>query len=403
VVCVNGNGAVFAANVDGSGTRNLVRGSSLADSHVTVSPDGRRVAFVRSIDIGSEEVVVMNADGTGQRRIASAGFDLQPEWSPDGSLIAFSGGSGLYVVRPDGTDERRIINDAAVGDHGLSWSPDGTMLAYGGSRGLMTVNVQTGAKNLVAAISRTDLAERPAWSPAGDRIAFLDDGNVEIVSVDGSIRHWTSLQAYGETPSWSPDGRLLAVGVRDLSSGGLGSRRPERVEVFDAQTNSTTALTSPIFGESSGEPQWSPDGRRIAFLRTPTADIDVYANADLWVMNADGSGQTQLSSRFPLWDDAESPRWLTTSGSVTPDASLKTSGCANSRVRNRDGGDDRRWRSRPRDHATGGCGSRSSYACDRVVDGERYTADRDNQRLGYRDSTHGGPSHLGLQQRQIQP
>ena len=78
------------------------------------SPDGLRIAFVRGNDIW-----VMNADGSGQRRLTSgAAHDRAPNWSPDGRTIAFDQRVGsiheIYVMNADGSGQHRL----ARGRHG---------------------------------------------------------------------------------------------------------------------------------------------------------------------------------------------------------------------------------------------------------------------------------------------
>ena len=83
----------------------------------TWSPDGRKIAVVSGRH-GPEnsEIYVMNADGSGQRRLTrNAAFDRAPAWSPDGRKIAFlrerDGKSGVYVMNADGSAQRRLTLD----------------------------------------------------------------------------------------------------------------------------------------------------------------------------------------------------------------------------------------------------------------------------------------------------
>src|SRR5438093_10355678 len=92
-----------------------------------------RIAFVSDRD-GNPEIYVMNADGTGLRRLTNnAASDGQPAWSPDGTKIAFVRGSGLgeeiYVVKSDGTGLKRLTNNGYF-DETPAWSPDGTKIAF---------------------------------------------------------------------------------------------------------------------------------------------------------------------------------------------------------------------------------------------------------------------------------
>jgi Tol biopolymer transport system component len=107
---------VFTMNSDGSGKRKLARGFGPA-----WSPDGRKIAFV-SQRAGSMDVGVMNADGSGQRslnrstltRSRAARFIPQPAWSPDGRKILFvsdrDGLEAVYVMNADGSGQRRLTS-----------------------------------------------------------------------------------------------------------------------------------------------------------------------------------------------------------------------------------------------------------------------------------------------------
>lgn len=114
---------ISVVNLSGSGNARVATGYAPA-----WSPDGKRMAFVVA-RVGDAQIYVMNADGTGARRLTPSGVNLLPAWSPDGRQIAFlasrNGGLAIYVMNADGSGERRLA--PAAGDLSmlpvLSWRP----------------------------------------------------------------------------------------------------------------------------------------------------------------------------------------------------------------------------------------------------------------------------------------
>ena len=135
----------------------------------------------------------------------------------------------------------------------------------------------------------------PGWSPDGTRIAFVSErhGNADlyVVDPDGSHeRRLTTSPAPDEAFSWAPDGkRIVYVSYRH-------GAEPENIGIGDAEVFVVDARTGGSRNLSrnrawDGDPDWSPDGRRIVFTRRTD-------HAEIYVMRADGSGQRMLPG-FP--------------------------------------------------------------------------------------------------------
>jgi len=234
---------VWAINADGTDLTRLTH-SPGPDFDPSWSPDGTKIAF-RSERSGEPELWVMNADGTGQRRLAAG---LSPAWSPDGSLIAFSGRAGLSVIRPDGTG-RRVLPHTEGGEY-PSWSPDGSRIAFNSNLTgdhVMYIAQADGSK--VVDLSRVGEGWQVDWSPDGRSILFTSHRDhpdnytdIYVMRPDGSAVHRLTHNV-GQTSAWSPDGKHIVFSAPGLF-------------IMDPDGSQVRALPTPGVGEIS-LPDWT--------------------------------------------------------------------------------------------------------------------------------------------------
>jgi Tol biopolymer transport system component len=334
------NDEIFSVRLDGTRRRDLSR-SQGHDSAPVPSPNGRRIAFAGvRFESGSwvYGLYVMRADGTGQRRLTPRSVqvvgDAHPTWSPDGSKLAFTAagdsGSGVHVVRVDGSGLRLIARD------GLTpvWAPSGNRIAFisyevRDPRQLTRVAIvrEDGGDSLLLTDDHFD--SQPAWSPDGSVLAFVRNDvhhQTELFTIDsngGPIREVLSRTIPIGKVAWVARDRLAfdSGGIWTVSPAGSGLRRvaagtspalsPNRKRIAYVRGRSIavmeiaggrirTVLRIPREYVSDG-PFWIAGGR-LAFSSV-AADGNDY---DLWVADARGGRLRQLTNTpvnegLPVW------------------------------------------------------------------------------------------------------
>jgi Tol biopolymer transport system component len=231
------------------------------------------------------DIYVMNADGTERTRLTTAPeMEFDAAWSPDGTRIVYRFHAGnneeVYIMNADGSEQTNLTNNPAT-DYSPVFSPDGTQIAFASDRhnrrnlDIWIMNADGSDPTRITDIP--GISEYPTWSPDGSQLAF----------------HCTF-------------GRILPEGVGDFEICVVNVDGSELVQVTDAP------------GESK-LPAWSPDGQTIAFASNRHGwtslpdyvplgyDEDSFGDFDIYMMNVDGSEQTNLTNN-PREDD-DMPAW----------------------------------------------------------------------------------------------
>lgn len=240
------------------------------------SGDNGPIAFTCGSDI-----CTINPDGTGRATLLTSAAD--PSWSSDETKIAFVDSSGVSVANANGTGRAGLGAGATSAQP--SFSLDGTHIAYAKAGDIYTILADTsGGDTNITANAAVDAD--PQYSPDGTTIAYAEAGATGydiwmIPAGGGTAVHVTNGVAGDErSPTWSPDGSTIVY-----SSAG---------ELF--KVSATANAVPQDLGVAGSSPAYSPDGTRIAF---------VDASGHLAVMSSSGGGATAISATADAQPDWE--------------------------------------------------------------------------------------------------
>lgn len=258
-------------------------------------------------------------------------------WSPDGRQIVFTANKNknwdIYAMNANGSDIKRLTDDPA-NDSYASWSPDATKIAFASNRsGKFAIYVKDlkGSRMVRLTNGKVDCAF-PAWSPNGRKMAFMSKRTngtwqIYVMNADGTReKRLTNNKANDYNPAWSPDASMIAFesdrdgnDLDEIYTIGINGRNERRVtnnnaeninDVFptwvtidqisisavkdrrvDVFIMSKEGSNRRLLIERASYGRWSPDRSKIAFISQSDKDKP----SQIYVMNADGSGKTQLT------------------------------------------------------------------------------------------------------------
>jgi eukaryotic-like serine/threonine-protein kinase len=323
-----------------------------SELYPSFSPDGNQVAF--SWDGEQQEnfdIYIQQVGGAAPVRLTTdPARDSYPAWSPDGRTIAFTrfltGSQAVILIPSIGGPERKLLE---ITGSSVAWSSDSKWLAFadGNPGSLFLYSVTTGErKRLTTAPAESQRDDFPVFSQDGRRLAFVrtmtpSARNIYALSLGDAfqpVAQPVKLSKPGgfSRPAWTTDGRDLVFSENDnsivdnlwrskaaagaeprlvVSDGGIapaispqGTRLAFAREITDnniwrASTHDGSGGSDPVrliaSTRSDQVGRYSPDGRQIAFVSDRTGQ------SEIWIANADGTNQIQLTSL----ENAGAPSW----------------------------------------------------------------------------------------------
>jgi Tol biopolymer transport system component len=274
----------------------IVRESTGVDMWAYIAPDGETITFSRALDRRTFELLVTDIKGRQPQpflKMPPAASLTRAAWSRRHRRLAFIGsasgdsGTGLYVADASGANVNSIPTKGLSGQFLYpSWMPDGRSVvvvdagAPGGNT-LFRVDLESGESSALTKPTEV-LVGMPSVSPDGDVVAFagqLNEGQrydqtknrIWLVPVAGG-RPVEISAGTGRQPDWSPDGRWVAfTSGRDDPSG------RHAIFVVDRAGGKLTQLTDHAVNPQ--HPVWSPNGKWLVFSAQPTERPDVFGLA----------------------------------------------------------------------------------------------------------------------------
>ena len=253
-------------------------------------PDGTKIAYGLTYAGEDSGIWVMDSDGSNKIQLTDGSYDQEPDYSTDGSKIAFMryGFRGdvfdIMVMNSDGTNVTRITLDdipgyAHGGYGGPEWSRDGSKILFHynypstGTKDIFVMNADG------SSIQYLGHGGSPQWAFDDTKIVYANQG-IWIMNSDGT----DPIQITNGTTDWGPDLSQLGRVVFSRSVDGKG-----QLFIVNLDGSGLFQITVGGTGVGAGNPRWSPNGRCIVF------EWEVSENRDIWV--------TKIPSEISLTPD----------------------------------------------------------------------------------------------------
>ncbi|MFL5482692.1 MAG: hypothetical protein ACJ8AK_10930 [Gemmatimonadaceae bacterium] len=263
----------------------------------------RGIAQTRIAYVINGELKIVDSDGAETRAITTGRGALSPAWSPSGEAVVFTvlGNTGTQVQELDvKTGKTRRVSQIRAGLNITPvYQPNGNGILYargtGNGTDLVFASMDSTEPKRITIGRGTDNTS-PSYSPDGTQVAFISGRSgspqVYIMDADGSnvqllTPYKPGVRSYRASPDWSPDGRAIAY---EQQNGNF------QVWMIDLRDRVPKQLTSE--GENE-DPSWAPDGRHLVFTSSRGGD------KQLWIVDTESGRARQLThskgARLAAW------------------------------------------------------------------------------------------------------
>ncbi len=298
-------GVLSGSPAPGAGAAAVGVPIALTGAAVPAAASDSRIAYTKEWSVQGQpgpddrsDIYTVRPDGTDHRRLTFVRDADNPQWSPNGTRIAFERPGAVWVMKADGSAKQRLVEGRLV-----DWMPTrGRILVVRdlGREGVDTTwllhTVATGAEEelpidlpLVAALdedypdySEWSYATEPAVSPDGELLSVMlsrydDDGSgygydfasIFTVRLDGTGLTRIPKYSYSwGTPTWAPGGGQLLYWAEEPRGYCVSGLRSVRLDGSSGSVDIQKRCAMP-------DPGWSPDGRRVVFTNGRSGSLQV--------------------------------------------------------------------------------------------------------------------------------
>ena len=258
---------------------------------------GSRIVFVSNVG-GTKQVHVCKSDGSGVMRVTSSpNGAVSPAISPDGSLLAYTsyqtGFPVVMMVDLGGGMERQLASTPGA-NSGVAFAPEdrraALTMSFLGNPEIFVVDL--GTHNAICITESTGAPASPTWHPGGELLMFASDENgsgsqlyVVDVGSESAANHWPAGYRFVTDPEWSPDGKQIAYTAK------LAGDWAVVIKPYEG------GRARVLRRGGAQHPTWSPDGKSIAYVQS----------GQLWVHDLETDVRRSIVRGM---GEISEPRWM---------------------------------------------------------------------------------------------